>query len=327
MPRTRAQSAKDLRSAAQLLGVQSGATVDDVMQARRDQAKRWHPDINPDHGSVERMGAINSAADLLCDFIRHGGEVDGVPPPPVPVTRAPRKPRPLPARVIEVTFGGEGVGTPVSAPDRIVRLEIDEAEALQGTNRTLRFMRLEPRMCHYCAGLGADPAGPKRMCPDCDGKTWHCPTCEGRGWLFLQPGTCRHCGGTGAALVERSIRLKLPPGIDGTRRTLVRGWGDLGEDGDAGNLWVDVIPAPTTLSSRPWRYGYFGHDWPAPEASVTNGVLTLQNVPLPDDELREIGFWRDPKTSRWVRQVGADGAPSVLSLIRQRQFFVPQSAH
>lgn len=326
MSRTRAAQAKELRQAATLLGVQSGATVDDVMQARRTQAKLWHPDINPETGSVEHMGAINGAADLLCDFIRKGGEVDGVPAPQPPLTRAPRKPRAELARVFEVRFA-EGVSLPVSAPDRIVRLEIGEVEALQGTNRTLRFMRLEPRMCHYCAGLGADPAGPKRMCPDCDGKTWHCPTCEGRGWLHLQPGTCRHCGGTGAALVERSIRLKLPPGIDGMRRTLIKGWGDLAEDGDAGNLWVDVVPAKTTTESRPWRYGYFGHDWPAPEGAVLNGVLTLANAPLPDDEMREIGFWRDPKTSQWMRQVGPDGAPGVMSLIRQRQFFVPQPAH
>lgn len=245
-----------------------------------------------------------------------------LPSPPRPARRL----GPGLARVFEVRFG-EGLSEPVSAPDRIVRMEIGEVEALQGTNRTLRFMRVEPRMCQYCAGLGADPAGPKRTCPDCDGKTWHCPTCEGRGWLHLRTGTCRHCGGTGAALVERSIRLKLPPGIDGTRRTLVKGWGDLSEDGDAGNLWVDVVPAPTTLASRPWRYGYFGHDWPAPEGDVTNGVLTLENSPLPDDEMREIGFWRDPGSSRWVRQVGPDGGPSVMSLIRQRQFFVPQPTH
>jgi len=326
MPRTRPASATALRKAAALLGVQSGATVDDVMQARRAQAKLWHPDISPRNGSVERMGSINSAADVLCDFIRKGGEVDGVPAPAPPSTRAPGKPRPQPARVFEVRFA-EGVGDPVLAPDRIVRLEIGEDEAHQGTNRTLRFMRLEPRMCAYCAGLGADPAGPKRMCPDCDGKTWHCPTCEGRGWLHLQPGTCRHCGGSGAALVERSIRLRLPPGIESTRRTLVKGWGDLAEDGDAGNLWVDVVPSPTTLASRPWRYGYFGHDWPAPQGTVNDGVLTLDNTPLPDDEMREIGFWRDPRSSRWVRQVGPDGAPNVMSLIRQRQFFVPQPAH
>ncbi|MFN2465303.1 MAG: hypothetical protein ABR598_03450 [Candidatus Dormibacteria bacterium] len=326
MPRTRPASAAALRKAAKLLGVQTGATVDDVMQARRAQAKLWHPDINPRTGSVERMGAINTAADLLCDFIRRGGEVDGVPAPAPPVTRAPRKPRPQPARVFEVHFG-EGVSDPVSAPDRIVRLEIGEDEAMQGTNRTVRFMRSEPRMCTYCAGLGADPAGPKRMCPDCDGKTWHCPICEGRGWLHLRPGTCRHCAGTGAALVERSVRLKLPPGIDGQRRTLVKGWGDLAEDGESGNLWVDVVPAPTTLHSGPWRYGYFGHDWPPPEGDVVDGVLVLDNTPLPDDEMREIGFWRDPRSSRWVRQVGPDGAPGVMSLIRQRQFFVPQATH
>jgi hypothetical protein len=325
-PRIRAADPKTLRRAAALLGVASGATVEDVMQARRLQAKLWHPDINTRTGSVERMQAINQAADMLCDLIRKGGEVDGVRVHRPAGVRTVPKPRPQPVRVFEVRFA-EGVSAPVSVPDRMVRLEIDEIEAMQGTTRTLRFMRLEPRACQYCAGLGANPAGPKRTCPDCDGKTLSCPICEGRGWLHLRPGTCRHCGGTGAALVERSVRLKLPPGIEGTRRTLVQGWGDLSEDGSAGNLWVDVVTVPPgPRSARPWRYEYFGHDWPPPEGQVVDGVLALDNSPLPDDEMRELGFWRDPAKARWVRQVGPDGGPSVLSWIRQRQFFVPRPA-
>jgi curved DNA-binding protein CbpA len=37
--------ARSVRAAASLLGVRRGASVDDVIQARRVQAKLWHPDI------------------------------------------------------------------------------------------------------------------------------------------------------------------------------------------------------------------------------------------------------------------------------------------
>jgi hypothetical protein len=316
--------AKMIQAAASLLGVRRGASVDDVIQARRVQAKLWHPDINPESGSAERMGRINHATDLLCDYIRKGGVVQGrVASTGVPM----RRPTPPPAqpRVFEVRFQEE-VSVPISAPDRHARLEIDEIDALAGGMRTVRFVRREPARCQACAGLGASPNGPKRVCPDCDGHSWACDTCFGRGWLHLRPNSCRHCGGTGAALVERSVRLKLPPGIRQVRRTLVKGWGDVDDDGEAGNLWVDLVPTPTVLQSAPWRFDHFGHNWPRPDGRTVGEWLAISNSPLPDEEMRELGFWRDPETSEWVRQAPSDGSQGIIDLIRQRQFFVPQAS-
>jgi hypothetical protein len=314
--------ARLIRAAARLLGVRHGATVDDVIQARRVQAKLWHPDINPESGSAERMGQINQATDLLCDFIRRGGLVSGLAP------RAGRPQRPAapaaaPPRVFEVRFEPQ-VSVPVSAPDRHARLEIDEIDALAGGMRTVRFVRREPGRCQACAGVGASPSGPKRVCPDCDGRDWACPTCSGRGWLHLRPRSCRHCEGSGAARVECSVILKLPPGIRQVRRTMVKGWGDVDDEGNAGNLWVDLVPTVTVLQSAPWRFDYFGHNWPRPEGRTEGDWLAISNSPLPDEEMRELGFWRDPKSAEWVRQAPSDGSQGIIDLIRQRQFFVPQ---
>src|SRR5258708_27331114 len=71
--------ARLVRAAARLLGVRRGASVEDVIQARRVQAKLWHPDINPESGSAERMGQINAATDLLCDLLRPRGVISGMP--------------------------------------------------------------------------------------------------------------------------------------------------------------------------------------------------------------------------------------------------------
>ncbi len=53
-----------------ILGVKPGVPADELAAAYRSQAKRWHPDRNPDEESVRRMAQVNAAYDLL----RAGGE-------------------------------------------------------------------------------------------------------------------------------------------------------------------------------------------------------------------------------------------------------------
>jgi DnaJ-class molecular chaperone len=314
-----------LKAAAALLGVPAGATVEEVVQARRAQAKLWHPDVNPRTGSAARMGLINTACDLLCDYIRRGGHVEGARRrPSAGRPRAAREPQ---SRVFAVRFE-EGVSAAVvSAPDRHARVEIDTFDAIEGGHKTVRFVRSEPGRCPACAGLGASPTSPKRVCPDCGGEgRFTCVACDGRGWIHMEPGSCKRCAGTGAGLVERSVRLMLPPGIREQRRTMVPGWGDLAEDGRSGNLWVDLVPTDTGMRSSPWRFSYFGHDWPRPVPRVEGDWLTITNAPLPDEEMRELGFWRDPASSEWVRQAPSEGPGPLLDQIVQRQFFVPRVA-
>jgi hypothetical protein len=316
-----------IRAAAMLLGVGPGATLEQVMAARREQAKRWHPDVNPSADAVVQMGRINRSCDLLCDVIRRGGLISGVPAPPaVPVRPPQRAPQ---ARLFEILLESEeistAVGVVVGAPDRYARLEISVLDAMQGGTRSVCFVRREPGTCTACAGLGSSPGGPKRVCRACGGGSLGCQVCQGRGWVHLAPGSCRHCDGSGAALVEHTIRLKLPPGIRAVRRALVRGWGDLNADGTAGNLWIDLVPSQTVVESAPWRFEYYGHNWPRPDGELRGEWFAIRNSPLPDEEMRELGFWRDPASAEWVRQAPTDGVPALLDVIRQRQFFVPQA--
>ena len=50
-----------------LLAVLPEASLDDLLQARRVQAQRWHPDLNPGRGAQARMAAINNAVRVLSD--------------------------------------------------------------------------------------------------------------------------------------------------------------------------------------------------------------------------------------------------------------------
>ncbi|MFZ0169614.1 MAG: J domain-containing protein [Candidatus Dormiibacterota bacterium] len=50
-----------------LLGMMPGASEEDLLQARRVQARQWHPDLNQHRHAQSRMAAINHALQVLGD--------------------------------------------------------------------------------------------------------------------------------------------------------------------------------------------------------------------------------------------------------------------
>jgi hypothetical protein len=87
-----------------VLGVKPGVPADELAAAYRSQAKRWHPDRNPDEESVRRMAQVNAAYDLL----RAGGESPAPARAPVKgVSNAVR--RALGAELLEALESGEEV--------------------------------------------------------------------------------------------------------------------------------------------------------------------------------------------------------------------------
>lgn len=61
-----------------MLGLSSGATVDDVRQARNRLAKEYHPDVG---GSADRMQAVNEAAAAALQLIEGGRRPAPATPP------------------------------------------------------------------------------------------------------------------------------------------------------------------------------------------------------------------------------------------------------
>ena len=87
-----------------VLGVKPGVPADELAAAYRSQAKRWHPDRNPDEESMRRMAQVNAAYDLL----RAGGESPA--PAPAPVKGVPSAVRrALGAELLEALEPGEEV--------------------------------------------------------------------------------------------------------------------------------------------------------------------------------------------------------------------------
>jgi|ERR1035437_8151809 hypothetical protein len=306
----------EINAAVNLLGISGGADIQDVIRARRLEAKKWHPDINSSEQSATRMGKINHACDILCDFIRKGGYVPG---------NRSRTSKPKPSKVYPQTIEAAFVKTDslVLDPDRLARVEIGFETAMEGGIRRVSFVRQECGMCNACGGLGALPWGPKRICPECSAvDIASCASCHGRGWLHIYPGSCQKCSGTGAGLVERTVHIKLPSGINCAKRVKTIGWGDMLKDGSFADLFIDIVPSITLNQSAPWRFEYFGHDWPKPESKTQGEWLYITNNPLPDEEMRDLGFWRSSDSS-WTRQTASDGSLTLIDLIHQRQHFIP----
>src|SRR5437867_2448835 len=125
-------------------------------------------------------------------------------------------------------------------------------EAARGSETSIQIPRLET--CPTCRGHGA--ADPDAIVP--------CDLCHGRGTLHLQQGffsmtrTCDRCGGSGRVIrnpcaacqgkgrvpKERTIRVRIPAGVEDGAQLRLAGEGEAGIGGaPPGNLYV-VIQIP-----------------------------------------------------------------------------------
>ncbi len=64
-----------------VLGVQRGASTDDINKAYKKLAKKWHPDLNPgDKAAEEKFKQVSAANEILSDLEKRGrydrGEID-----------------------------------------------------------------------------------------------------------------------------------------------------------------------------------------------------------------------------------------------------------
>ena len=143
-----------------------------------------------------------------------------------------------------------GVPETAAGPARVLgHVELDRIEAARGASREVQIV--DEDVCFACDGSGAAPGSEPQACSTCLGKgtvrvssgrrigRWlkvePCSACEGEG-RFRIP--CPDCAGRGELRRERSIRARVPAGVeDGTRLRVA------GEDENA-YLVVRMKPLP-----------------------------------------------------------------------------------
>jgi molecular chaperone DnaJ len=239
-----------------VLGVVSTATDKEITRAYRKLAKQYHPDANP--GSEDRFKEISAAYDVLgdpdkrkeYDEVRKHGPLGGFGTPGGGGTF-----RMEDFGDIGDIFGGlfnrgrTQQRGPQRGADMEAALHLSFQDAVHGVTTSVNVP--QDVRCSNCRGSGAAPGTSTHTCPRCGGTgslndnqglfslSTVCPDCVGRGTLFDTP--CPVCKGTGSEQKVRSVKVRIPAGVEDGQRIRVKGRGAPGQGmAPPGDLYVVV---------------------------------------------------------------------------------------
>lgn len=249
-----------------ILGLQRGASDNDIKKAYRLLAKKYHPDVNQGDKSLEsKFKEINEAYGILSDpdkkarydqfghagvdsngFGGFGGFEDfgfgGI------------------GDIFESFFGNMGFGTsgkrktgPQRGSDIKTYMEISFEEAAFGVEKEISINRYHN--CEECEGIGSKKGTQPEKCSYCSGtgqiqyktntpfgqfvNVKACDKCNGEGRIITNP--CPKCQGAGRYKKKVTLKVKIPAGIDTEQVISLRGEGEPGlKGGIPGDMYVIV---------------------------------------------------------------------------------------
>jgi molecular chaperone DnaJ len=258
-----------------ILGVQRGASDDEIKRAYRKLARRYHPDVNPDPEAHEKFKDINAAYEVLSDdqkrqIVDLGG--DPLSPGGAGPGGAPGGGGPFVGfqDIMDAFFGAAGGGggrgpRPRTRPgaDAILRLELDLAETAFGVEAPITVDTAV--LCTTCSGAGTAAGTHLAACEACGGRgevqsvqrtflgqvvsSRPCAVCQGHGTVIPHP--CPTCAGDGRVRTRRSLTVKIPAGVEDGMRIRLAQQGEVGPGGGpAGDLYVEIHERPHDVYSR-----------------------------------------------------------------------------
>lgn len=269
----------------EVLGLQKGASADDIKSAYRKAALKWHPDRWVSGTDAEKKTAeekfkeASEAYSVLSDpdkkarYDQYGfagvgdtggqnwaqdfGSLDD-----------------LLKNIFGSGFGFGGSsfgGSPFGGrsqrsgarvargSDLAVRVRLTLEEIASGCEKSVTIERNRP--CPSCGGKGTTNASDVKVCPTCNGsgqvmtgsfifsKVSTCPNCKGSGKIVSNP--CSQCRGTGVVKVKDTVTVKIPAGVEDGMQLTVQGAGDTGPMGGVnGDLYVTIEEIPHSLFKR-----------------------------------------------------------------------------
>ena len=262
-----AEETKDLYKT---LGITKDASQDDIKKAYRKMALKYHPDHNKDDKDAEqKFKDIQEAYDILKDEKKRaaydqygsaafeGGGMGGAGAEGFGSAFS---------DIFEDMFGdfmSGGGGRRRTGPNRgsdvQFAMEIPLEDAFKGKEKTIKVPSIEK--CDSCNGKGTEKGDDIEQCPSCNGqgqvrmqqgfftiqKT--CPTCEGEGRIIRDP--CKKCSGQGRIQKEKTLKFKIPPGVETGRRIRLAGEGEAGlRGGEDGDLYILIKVKPHKFFKR-----------------------------------------------------------------------------
>jgi molecular chaperone DnaJ len=253
------------------LGVRRDASADEVKKAYRRLARELHPDVNPDPETQEKFKEITQAYEVLSDPKKREMYDLGADPF-----------APGGAGAGAGGFGGAGFpfsdimdaffGTATSRGPRsrarrgrnaTLRVELDLAETAFGTTRELSIDTAVA--CTTCEGTGCAPGTHPETCETCHGRgevqqvqrsflgqvmtARPCPACGGFGSVIRHP--CTECSGDGRVRTRRTVKVKIPAGVENGIHIQLAGEGEVGPGGGPpGDLFLEIAEKPHPIFER-----------------------------------------------------------------------------
>jgi len=251
----------------EVLGIPKSASQDEIKNAFRTLARKYHPDVNKEPDAEERFKEINEAYGVLSDPEKRAA-YDRYGPEGVNFQGMPDFTSMDLSDILEGLFGFGGFGgmggysrrtrnAPRRGADLSSKIRISFEEAAFGTEKEIDITRDEK--CDTCGGSGAEPGTHPVTCSTCRGsgevrrvqqtflgsmvQVQTCPTCNGRGEVIEHP--CHTCRGSG--LVRRTTKRKvsIPAGVDNGNQIRIMGEGQPGVNGGpSGNFYLELEVEP-----------------------------------------------------------------------------------
>jgi molecular chaperone DnaJ len=253
----------------EILGIARDASEADVKKAYRRLAMKHHPDRNPGNPEAEaHFKEAKEAYEALSDKDKraaydrfgHAGVQGG--PGGGGFGGGADAFSDIFGDVFGDIFGGGrrgGRSQVFRGADLRYDLELTLEQAVAGDSITLDIpAQVE---CTRCAGKGAEPGSQPINCKTCGGLgqvrvtqgffsiQQTCPNCGGAGATIDKP--CRECGGRGRLRKNKTLSVKIPPGVDNGDRIRLGREGEAGRNGGpSGDLYVDITVQAHPIFTR-----------------------------------------------------------------------------
>lgn len=246
-----------------ILGIEKGASKDEIKKAFRKKAHEFHPDKAT--GDEAKFKEINEAYQVLSDeqkraqYDQFGQTFNGGAGPGAGGFGGFGGGHGFNVNFEDLGdifgdfFGGGGArGSQARVRGQDIQMDIKLSfkESIFGVEKEISVNKHND--CDRCGGNGAEPGTSMKTCPDCSGSgftihTRHtilgamqsrvtCATCDGSGEIPEQ--ACTACHGAGTIYGRKSIRVNIPPGVEQSNRIRVRNQGEAVKGGDAGDLYL-----------------------------------------------------------------------------------------
>jgi molecular chaperone DnaJ len=259
----------DKRDYYEILGVQKGASAEDLKKAYRKAAIQHHPDKNPgDKKSEEKFKEVNEAYETLSDdkkrrmydqFGHAASNMGGGGQGPFGGAGA-QDFGDIFGDIFGDLFGGGGGGRggrggqrggrrARAGADLETQVDITFEEAYKGVEKVITLNKRSE--CETCHGSGAKPGTQPETCKVCAGRgevtfqqgffavSRPCTHCHGTGQVIPSP--CGTCRGTGKIKKTSQLSVTIPAGIDTGQRLKLTNEGEPGEHGGpSGDLYIVI---------------------------------------------------------------------------------------